>query len=100
MEQLIDPALWDAAKWKAVAFGAQAGKPPLMAFIFANINAGRQIFAKWREAIGGDIDKEEMIRIAIIEGDIPGEPAGYTGHVTPQKEQVIAETLDAEVDFF
>jgi hypothetical protein len=63
----------------------------MMGLAFADRDAGRQILRGLQQATG-PIDAFELIRIAIIEGDIPGEPPGYTVLITPNFDGLAAKT--------
>jgi hypothetical protein len=91
ISNLIDPDLWKRADWQGVGYGSSAvGKPPLLAFGFTNSEAGQQILGGLHAATG-PIDTFDLIRIAIIEGDIPGERPGYTVHICPNFDGVMAK---------
>lgn len=89
---LIDSHLWDRAGWQGIAFNYQEGKPPLLAFVFEHGHFGRQVIRGLR-ATTGNVDAFEVIRIAFIEGDIPGEPEGCTIHVGVNDEGVRAKAI-------
>lgn len=84
----INIELWNAAKWRAVFFMFQEGKPPTIGFGFENGKAGRQIFREWHEGYG-DNDELELIRVAIIDGPIPGLEDGYTMSIGPNLEEQV-----------
>ena len=88
ISQLIDIGLWKRAGWKGTVFGARQGEPPIMALAFTNGEAGKKIFKGFR-SLTGRVDQQELIRVAIIEGDIPGENAGYTIHVGPNIDAMV-----------
>jgi len=79
---VIDDALWDQAHWVATAFAFPPieGGIPALAFCFKHERPAMRIFQEWQSEFGNE-DTYERVRIAIIEGDIPGEPEGYTVHV-------------------
>jgi hypothetical protein len=79
--------MWDAARWCATAFvhDTFGERPPCLGIVFEDMEAGRRIFAEWRRLLGR-VDKHEQLRIALVEGDIPGKPAGYTVHVSSDPE--------------
>jgi hypothetical protein len=87
---LIDVPLWDQAGWRGVTYSYQEGRLPAMGFAFENRDAGRQVLRELRQATG-PIDTFELIRIAIIEGDIPGEQPGYTVLITPNLDGIVAK---------
>ena len=84
----INIELWNAAKWRAVFFMFQEGKPPAIGFGFENGKAGRKIFKKWHESYGEN-DELELIRVAIVEGPIPGLQDGYTMSIGPNLDEQI-----------
>jgi hypothetical protein len=88
---VIDIRLWDAAGWKGTGFGfRQDGEGlPFIGLHFANPEAGRAIFESWRERFG-DVDEYEELRVSIIEGDVPGQRAGYTVHITGDPRNILA----------
>ena len=73
---MIDVPTWDKAKWKGAGFMIGYLPLPTLMLPFTNESAARKIFQDWIKNIG-NVDKDDDIRIALVEGDIPGEPAGY-----------------------
>jgi hypothetical protein len=75
---LIRLALWDRARWSGTMFltAASESAPPVLAPIFQNGDAGRQIFAQWRQELGPQ-DKEERLRVTIIRGVDRSNPHAY-----------------------
>jgi hypothetical protein len=90
VSNLIDVDLWNRARWNSVAFTYQPDRPPFLALAFVNREAGEQIFRHLRGVTGG-VDTFELIRIAFIEGDIPGKPPGYTVLICPNFEGLVAK---------
>lgn len=76
---LCDPAIWDQAQWFGAMFAHdQSGNgPPLMGLMFRDVEAGKEVFRSFRRHVGIN-DKAGLIRISIVEGDIPGEKPGYS----------------------
>ncbi|NOY40624.1 MAG: hypothetical protein GXP26_02135 [Planctomycetes bacterium] len=76
---LIDTPHWNDAAWLGVAFGVDPSgqQPPFMGVLFQNEAAGREIFDDWVHRFGSS-DEFDEIRVAIIEGNIPGKDAGYS----------------------
>lgn len=95
-KQLIDIPLWDRARWKGVAFGYDPRKTPFMALLFTERDAALEIF-KGLHAQLGNSDEQNLLRIAFIEGDIPGEDAGYTVHVGMNDETVLSTNPASEM---
>ena len=79
LPKLIDASLWARAGWNGVAW-AVPGAVPVMALLFADADLARTIFSGWQRALG-EVDRRELLRVAIIEGDIPSLPPGYFAHL-------------------
>ena len=73
----IDTALWNRAKWRGTAFALMPSLPPVLSLVFADKPFAVEIFQGWRDRYG-ITDAFEELRISIVEGDVPGEDAGYT----------------------
>lgn len=80
---LIDVDLWNSAGWYGTAFlhDPTGEHPPGIGFLFENADAGRRIFAGWRERVG-QVDRYEEIRVSIIRGEILGLESGYSIHIS------------------
>jgi len=92
---LIDDGAWSRAKWIGTVFlGSRSSDPPALGVLFQQVDEGRHVFSDFVERIGR-IDALELLRISIIEGDIPGQDPGYTVHVGTNLEAVLrrAESL-------
>lgn len=87
---LLNAPLWDLARWNGVAFHYKPETMPYLALVFANDIHGRQILADLR-AQTGSIDEFELLRIAFLEGEIPGERSGYTVHISPNFDGIVAK---------
>lgn len=76
--------LWISAGWSATAYRwhPTSEQPPVMGFVFENAEAGRELFRSWN-AQQRNADELEEIRIAVIEGGIPGQRPGYSVHLCP-----------------
>ncbi len=96
---LIDIPLWDRAQWRAAAFdwGASSESIPAVGLVFLNGPAGAEIFKQWRAFLGPE-DEHELIRLSIIEGDIPGKEPGYTIHIGPNSDRWIEHAREQGVD--
>jgi len=86
----IDIETWDKAIWRGAAFLLDPTNegPPCFLLPFANEKAAIKIFKDWN-AFYGKEDKDNEIRIALIEGEIPGESQGYSIHISPNIDRVI-----------
>src|SRR5262249_5028776 len=103
VQLFIDPEKWDRAQWKGTAFitSPDPGIPPCLGLVFLDEKLGREIFKHWRQRLG-DEDSYDELRVAIIEGDIPGEAPGYSVHIsseplhTQKRLQAEGKGLDVE----
>lgn len=84
---VIDRALWSRAECLGVAFLAPQGAPPGLGLILGNAEAAAAIFDGWRKQLGPS-DEKEMIRVAIIEGEIAGKGPGYTLTIGPDMDSL------------
>jgi len=74
----IDVEVWERAQWRGVMFlGRGPERPPVLGLYFENAEAGESIFRNWKKYFG-DKDERDELRISIIEGDLPGQLAGYS----------------------
>lgn len=96
---VIDVPLWDAARWSGVLFGVAPGAPPLMALLFRNASAARDILAGWKRRLGSG-DLNQLLRISIVTHLTPDQPYRYRVLVGSQlnatrgrKDRVLFETV-------
>ncbi len=82
-QPVIDVSLWDQAEWHGVLYMVDMSfqRPPILGLIFRREEAAEKIFTNWRSLVGRE-DEHERLRIAVVEGDIPGQDYGYTVHIT------------------
>lgn len=73
---MIDLDAWDNAVWRGAGFVLGYMSLPALLLPFINEKYAIQIFKDWIAIVGKD-DVKEDIRIALVEGDVPGEPPGY-----------------------
>jgi len=75
---LIRGRLWDRARWSGTVFATDLGNesPPVLALLFSDREAGREIFVHWREELGTSDVKEKM-RLAIVKGIDKAHPYAY-----------------------
>lgn len=87
---LIDVETWDNAIWRGAAFCLNKAndEPPCFMLPFINEKYARRIFEDWINLFGRE-DKYEELRIAIIEGDIPGEEKGYSIHIGSNFDRIL-----------
>ena len=76
----IDVDLWNKARWKGTFYAEGSDGLPILGLAFQDEQSARAIFRGWQERYGSR-DEDEELRVAIIEGDIPGEEPGYSVHI-------------------
>ena len=81
VRSIIDVHLWTQAGWKGVAYAHGAGSLPLIALMFNDGEAGKQIFERWRTRFGSE-DKKEEIYFAIIRAIDAQHPHHYKALIT------------------
>ena len=89
--------LWDRARWSGTIFMWAADGPPVLGLAFQDESAGRRIFEDWRSRYGNQ-DVYEELRIAIIEGDVDGEPPGYSVHIGTEPDAAVRRFRAAGFD--
>lgn len=96
----IDLDSWNKANWRGAAFlmDVKDEEPPCLLLPFSHEYYARKIFKDWISVYGTE-DKLDEIRIAIIEGDIPGEEPGYTIHITPNIDRAAKRMEDQGFGF-
>lgn len=90
----IDVDLWNRAKWKATFYTEAPDGLPVLGLAFKDGEAAAAIFRGWHLRYG-ERDESEELRIAIIEGDIPGDEAGYSVHVNVDTDVFIQRLKSA-----
>ncbi len=105
VHSLIDVDKWNVAGWNGISYlhDPQGVNLPCFGIFFENIEAGKQIFSDWRVRLG-KIDEYDELRIAIIEGEIPGLKKGYSVHISSDLENIKrrarAEGKDISAEYF
>lgn len=86
----IDLESWDKAVWRGAAFYLDPTNqtPPCLILPYRSEVYAKKIFKDWI-AIYGKVDKYDELRVAIIEGDIPGEDKGYTIHISHNLDRAV-----------
>jgi hypothetical protein len=95
--RLIDRKLWTEAQLGGVAFLTPKNAPPGLGLIFTGAAAGLAIFDGWRADLG-ERDDGELLRVAIIEGEVAGKPPGYTLTIGLDLEALAARLRDRSLD--
>ena len=100
MTNLIDVAKWNPAGWNAVVFGVDPSgeDPPFMGILFSDAASGRAIFDDWVHRFGAT-DEFDEIRVAIVEGDIPGKNPGYSVTIGSDVEGITQRAKRDNQDF-
>lgn len=73
---MIDLESWNKAVWRGAGFILGYTSLPTLLLPFVNEKYATKIFKDWISTIGKN-DINDDIRIALVEGDVQGEPAGY-----------------------
>lgn len=99
VSSLIDIETWDKAVWRGAGFLFGYTPLPTLLLPFVNKKYATKIFEDWISVVGRD-DTDEEIRIALVEGDVPGEPTGYYIVVGNNLDQVVkrAEKSGTTID--
>lgn len=99
LKNLIDISLWDRAVWRGVFFLVFDAQPPTLALTFTHLDPADAIMQQWQRQFGAH-DRDEAIRVSIIEGELPGREAGYTVHIGPNVDRVFAEQPSQNVALY
>jgi hypothetical protein len=99
LSSFIDVDTWNIARWLGVMFEVDpdAEAPPAIGIFFADETAGRKIFSDLIGRLGRE-DEFELLRVSIIEGDIPGEDPGYTVYLGTDPENYGTFCEDQGID--
>ena len=75
---LIREALWEPAGWSGTGYitAVDDSMPPILALIFKDRRAARQIFREWRQELGA-ADEKDQLRVSIIRGIDQNNPFKY-----------------------
>lgn len=75
---LIRESLWDRANWSGTGYmtGLDGSMPPVMALMFEDSAAAREIFGEWRLELGAQ-DEEDKLRVSIIQHVDQANPFKY-----------------------
>lgn len=96
---MIDLEAWDNAVWRGIGFVLGYLPLPTLLLPFVNEEYAIKIFEDWIATVGKD-DKNEDIRIALVEGDVPEEEVGYYVVVGNNIDEAVkrAEASGSSVD--
>ena len=86
---------WDSATWLATTYQwhPTSEMPPVMGLVFADWPKGIELFKSWVDAVG-NVDAEDDLRVAILEGYMPGQAPGYTIRISPSLNEYLDEDDD------
>jgi len=90
---------WDSAEWVATTFRwhPTGDAPPIMGIVFEMGNEGKAVFETWTKEYGNQ-DPTSELRISIVEGSPEGQRYGYSVHICPDPETILARaTMDGVV---
>ncbi|MGA3285630.1 MAG: hypothetical protein ABSD57_14380, partial [Verrucomicrobiota bacterium] len=89
---LIREPLWNKANWSGTGFflSPDDSGPPILALIFKNPKAAKEIFAQWRKELG-KADREEKLRLTIIRGIDKALPHAYRVVVGVNPERALSK---------
>ncbi len=91
--------LWEEAKWSATTYQwhPTSAAPPVMGLVFDNGDAGLKIFREAERSMN-HLDEFDEIRIAIIEGAVPGQEhrPGYSIHLSADPEALAGHATFAD----
>jgi hypothetical protein len=90
---------WKKARWWGTVFVVtrQETSPPSIGLLFRDEEAGRKIFEDWIRTLGRG-DEFDLLRISIIEGDVPGKEPGYSVYIGTDSENYLAYLKDQEIE--
>ena len=99
VSSMIDIETWDKAIWRGAGFMFCPTTPPVLLLLFRNEKYAVKIFKDWIADIGRK-DEKENIRVALVEGDVPGEAAGYYVVISNNLDEAVkrAEKSGLSVD--
>lgn len=93
---LIRERYWNRARWSGTMFLTNPPYPPVLAPMFEDEEAARQIFADWLQELGPE-DEEERLRVTIIRGTKRSNPYAYRIVIGSNVPASIAENHNALV---
>ncbi len=79
VSDLINQDEWEEAKWKngvGYLMAEKNGGPPIIVLYFETMEQGQKLFSGLIDKIGNE-DKQERLRVSIVEGEVPHRRNGY-----------------------
>jgi hypothetical protein len=82
-QNLINIEKWDQAMWRGIVFIIDQSyqKLPVIGILYEDGEVGKDIFIELVDRVG-EGDEFDELRIAIVEGDMPGKAPGYSVHIS------------------
>jgi hypothetical protein len=103
---LLDQEKWEKANWRSgvsYLYSSEGNLPPVFTFLFEDLEMGVEIFKDLISKVGTD-DKDDRIRLSIIEGEVPNQEYGYfvtIGENTDAIDKLLKKNdLNEEVKYF
>jgi hypothetical protein len=77
---LIEEDAWNKAGWSWTAFlvTQDSDAQPGIGLMFKDHEAGIKIFQKWAQRFGGAADRQNLLRVGIVDGTHPKRGDGYS----------------------
>ena len=89
LANIIDPPLWDQAKWRGTGFLFSKYAPPILAVMYTEETPAKEIFTGLRARMT-NVDEEDLLRISLIEGvNLDNNPHSYLVHIGPHYENIL-----------
>ncbi|MCM1221240.1 MAG: hypothetical protein NC548_42850 [Lachnospiraceae bacterium] len=78
VSSMIDIETWNKAVWRGAGFVSfqNPNEIPVLLLLYKNEQYATKIFKDWIADIG-TVNSKEDIRVALVEGDVPGEASGH-----------------------
>lgn len=84
--------IWQEAAWLAISYQwhPTSAMPPIMGIVFGDWMKGVELFRVWVDAVG-NADEDDDLRVAILEGEMPGQTDGYTVRLSPSLNEFLED---------
>ena len=101
VSSMIDIETWDKAIWRGAGFlfTKDPMDMPILLLIYKNEKYASKIFKDWITDVG-KTDTNEDIRVALVEGDVPGEEKGYYIVIGNNLDEAIKRAENSGLDIF
>lgn len=101
ISDLIDQNEWELANWKngvGYLWSKNGNEPPIIVLFFESMKQGQKLFSNLKEKLGNE-DKNERLRLSIVEGEVPNQKNGYfvfVGENFEATEKIVASVDNSE----